>query len=510
MFIFKKWNIAALNSGVCFGPDQWSTDESTPLISSINPTTGESIARIKTGSLSDLEKLIQTAHTAFQLWRTVPAPKRGEVVRQIAEKVRQQKEELAQLITLEMGKPVQEALGEVQEVIDMAEFAVGQSRMLYGKTMHSERPAHRLYEQWHPLGVVGVITAFNFPMAVWAWNAFIAAICGNAVIWKPSSKVPLCAIAIQQICNEILHKNACPSVFTLFISADKKIAEQFVRDERISLVSFTGSTSVGEKVNTWVAERLGRCLLELGGNNAVIVDDSADDHLALPAVVFGAVGTSGQRCTTTRRVLVHEKKYDHFVSKLIQAYQSLKIGDPRQFDSHLGPLIDVSAVEAYRQAIEEIKKEGGNILYGGHALSGPGYFVEPTLARVEASCAIVQKETFVPILSIIKCQDFYEAVSIQNQTMYGLSSALFTQNLQHAEYFLSVLGSDCGIANINVGTSGAEIGAAFGGEKKTGGGREAGSDAWKAYMRRQTCTINWGQALPLSQGVKFDLHDHHR
>lgn len=503
MSVLKKWKIKDLHPGVCFGPDQWYLSQNTNTISSINPSNQHELAKVQSCSEADLEKLIQTANSVFHIWRKVPAPKRGEIIRQIADELRKQKQDLSQLITMEMGKTINEATGEVQEMIDMADFAVGQSRMLYGKTMPSERPEHRLFEQWHPLGVVAVITAFNFPVAVWAWNAFLAAICGNVVIWKPSSKVPLCAIAVQQVCNEVLSTNGYPGIFTLFISHDEKLGEKFVKDERISLVSFTGSTPVGQQINQWTAERLGRCLLELGGNNAVIVDEGANLNLAVPATLFGAVGTAGQRCTTTRRLLVHEKIYDSFLKKLIRGYRDIKIGDPRKIQNHMGPLIDANAVAGYKAALEEIKQQGGEILFGGNVLDMPGYFVEPTLVVAQADWPIVQKETFAPILYVIKFIDFHEALMFQNQTDYGLSSAVFTNNLQHAEYFLSTLGSDCGIANVNVGTSGAEIGGAFGGEKKSGGGREAGSDSWKAYMRRQTCTINWGYALPLSQGIKF-------
>ena len=505
MIVLKKWKMTALNPGVCLGPERWLSNKETPLVVSYNPSNQQVLAAVQSCSHADLDKLIQTAHEAFHIWRKVPAPQRGDVVRQIAVVLRQQKEDLAHLITLEMGKVSSEALGEVQEMIDMADFAVGQSRMLYGLTMPSERPSHRLFEQWHPLGVVGVITAFNFPVAVWAWNAFLAAISGNVVIWKPSSKVPLCAVAVQKICNDVLRANGYPGIFTLFISHDKKLGEKFVKDERVALVSFTGSTKVGVQVNEWVAARLGRCLLELGGNNAVIVDETANLKIALPAVLFGAIGTAGQRCTTTRRLFVHEKIYDRFLAKLIKTYRDIKVGDPRKPQSHMGPLVDEEAVTSYLDALAVIKAQGGEVLVGGHILSMPGYFVAPTLVAVANPLEIVQKETFAPILYVMKYQDFHEAVSSQNQTDYGLSSALFTNSLQHAEYFLSVLGSDCGIANINVGTSGAEIGGAFGGEKKTGGGREAGSDAWKAYMRRQTCTINSSSALPLSQGIKFDL-----
>jgi aldehyde dehydrogenase (NAD+) len=390
-------------------------------------------------------------------------------------------------------------------MIDMADFAVGLSRMLYGVTMHSERPQHRMYEQWHPLGITGVISAFNFPVAVWSWNAFIAAVCGNTVVWKPSSKVPLCAIAVQNICDTVMKQHDQEGVFSVFIPENHEIAEQFIQDERIPLISFTGSTPVGRHVSQVLAKRFGRVILELGGNNAIIVDETADLALAIPAIVFGAVGTAGQRCTTTRRLFVHASCYDEVIKRLVHAYQQISIGSPLDPNNLMGPLIDSHAVEQYVNAIRAAKELGGEILYGAKVLSGPGYFVEPTLIKAQNAWSIVQQETFAPILYVIPYESLNEAINMQNAVNQGLSSALFTQSLQHSEYFLSAMGSDCGIANINIGTSGAEIGGAFGGEKETGGGREAGSDAWKAYMRRQTNTINWGKNLPLAQGIKFDL-----
>jgi aldehyde dehydrogenase (NAD+) len=475
------------------------------LLDSINPTTEEIIAQVQCSAEQEYENIVQTAKTAFEIWRTVPAPKRGELIRLIGEKLRAHKNDLGRLVTQESGKSLQEGLGEVQEMIDMADFAVGQSRMLYGQTMHSERPEHRMYEQWHPLGIVGVITAFNFPVAVWAWNAFIAAIAGNVVIWKPSSQVPLCAVAVQNLCNQVMAENGYANIFSLFIPENHTVAEKLVSDMRIGLISFTGSTPVGRHVSEVVARRLGRTLLELGGNNALIVDETANLDLAVPAILFGAVGTAGQRCTTLRRLIVHESRYDELIQRLIHAYRQITIGDPLDDKVLMGPLINRKAVETYQEAIQTAQQQGGQVLYGGQVLKGKGYFVEPTIIQAENHWDLVQHETFSPILYALSYRDLEEAVSLQNQVPQGLSSALFTTNLQHAEYFLSVLGSDCGIANINIGTSGAEIGGAFGGEKATGGGREAGSDAWKAYMRRQTNTINWGNALPLAQGIRFEI-----
>jgi len=501
----KMLKITEINSGVSIGLPLWQPQQPGDIFSSINPATGEVIAQIASVSYTDYLTVIAESVQTFASWRQVPAPKRGELVRIIGEELRTHKDALGTLIALEMGKIKQEGDGEVQEMIDMADFAVGQSRMLYGKTMHSERPQHRMYEQWHPLGPTAVISAFNFPVAVWAWNAFIAAICGNTVIWKPSPKTPLCAIAVQKICERAMERAGYTGIFSLFITQDNQLAEEFVADPRIPLVSFTGSVPVGRAVNEVVAKRLGRALLELSGNNAVILDSSADLKLAIPAIVFGAVGTAGQRCTTLRRLFVHSSQYETVIKHLVAAYQKINIGNPLQPDVLMGPLIDQSAVSAYTSAMTEVRKIGGEILYGGEIIKGAGYFVQPTLVRANNNWDIVKKETFAPILYIIPYESLSEAIIMQNDAPQGLSSAIFTQNVQNAETFLSTIGSDCGIANVNIGTSGAEIGGAFGGEKETGGGREAGSDSWKAYMRRQTNTINWGNELPLAQGIRFDL-----
>jgi aldehyde dehydrogenase (NAD+) len=441
----------------------------------------------------------------FGQWRSVPAPRRGELVRLIGERLRRHKDALGTLVSLETGKIKQEGDGEVQEMIDIADFAVGQSRMLYGLTMHSERPRHRMYEQWHPLGVVGVVTAFNFPVAVWAWNAFIAAVAGNTVVWKPSPKAPLCALAVQALCNQAMEETGHRGVFSLFLTDRAELAERFAADPRVALVSFTGSSAAGRRVAQAVAARTGRCLLECSGNNAVIVDETADLGLAVPAIVFGAVGTAGQRCTSTRRLIVHESRFDELAARLAGVYRELRIGDPLDPATQVGPLIDARAVHAFEQALEELRGQGGEVLCGGGTLRRAGYFVEPALARAENRWPVVQRETFGPLLHLIRCGSLEEAIALNNDVPQGLSSALFTESLRHAEMFLSAAGSDCGIANVNIGTSGAEIGGAFGGEKETGGGREAGSDAWKAYMRRQTNTINWGHGLPLAQGIRFDI-----
>lgn len=476
-------------------------------LASINPANEHVIGSVAKASREEYERLIARASAGFARWRTVPAPQRGEVVRQIGEVLREQKAELGKLISLETGKILQEGLGEVQEAIDIADLAVGQSRMLYGKTMHSERQQHRMYEQWHPYGPVGVITAFNFPVAVWAWNAFIAAICGNTLVWKPSPKAPLCGQAVQKICESVTQRLGYEGVFNLLITDDLELTETMVKDKRLPLISFTGSTHVGKHVGVKVAERMGRSLLELSGNNAVIVDETADLNLAVPSIVFGAVGTAGQRCTSTRRVFVQKTRYDELVQRLIKAYRQVKIGDPLQEGILLGPVIDAGARENFIHAIAELKSLGAQILHGGNALPGPGFYVEPTLVKAQNDWPVVQRETFAPILYVIAYNNLDDAIAMQNAVSQGLSSALFSQSLQHAEQFLSATGSDCGIANINIGTSGAEIGGAFGGEKDTGGGREAGSDSWKAYMRRQTNTINWGSALPLAQGIRFDVGD---
>lgn len=505
MELLPSLQLKQQNSGASSGPHWWSLTKTEGEFKSINPATGEPIASVYNASIQDYEHIVEEAHRAFLEWRTVPAPKRGEVVRAIGEELRHHKDFLGSLVSLEMGKSKQEGDGEVQEMIDMADFAVGQSRMLYGKTMHSERPEHRMYEQWHPIGIVSVISAFNFPVAVWSWNAFIAAICGNTVIWKPSPKTPLCAIAVQQICNRVLDRFGYRGIFSLYISDNHEAVSHMTKDTRIALISFTGSTAVGKKIDEMVAPRLGKSLLELSGNNAIILDDTADLKLAIPAVAFGATGTAGQRCTTTRRLLVHHAIYDKVIHALVKAYGKITIGDPLDQKNLMGPLIDQAAVDSFLKAVNDAKAQGGRVLFGGNALKQPGYFVEPTIIEAENNWEVVQRETFGPILYVMKYQTLDEAINMNNHSAFGLSSSLFTQNLKHAEQFLSSLGSDCGIANINIGTSGAEIGGAFGGEKDTGGGREAGSDAWKAYMRRQTNTINWGSALPLAQGIKFEI-----
>jgi aldehyde dehydrogenase (NAD+) len=445
------------------------------------------------------------AHEVALAWRSVPAPKRGEAVRLVGDELRRHKSDLGSLVSLEMGKIKAEGDGEVQEMIDIADFAVGQSRMLYGLSMHSERPNHRMFEQWHPLGVVGVISAFNFPVAVWSWNAFLAAICGNVTVWKPSLKTALCAVAVQKICNDVLERHGYPGIFQLFVDASHDLATRFVDDRRVALVSFTGSTHVGRDVGERVARRLGKSLLELGGNNAIIVVEYANLDLAVTSIVFGAVGTAGQRCTTTRRVFVHESRLAELEQRLTRAYRQVRIGDPLEPGTLMGPLIDAGAVKQFESAVAQAVASGGRLLTGGKALPRPGFFVEPAIVVAESGWDIVRTETFAPILYLIPFRTLDEAIAMQNDVAHGLSSAIFTDRLQHAERFLSAAGSDCGIANVNIGTSGAEIGGAFGGEKDTGGGRESGSDAWKTYMRRQTCTVNYGTELPLAQGINFDV-----
>ncbi len=445
------------------------------------------------------------AVAAARAWADVPAPQRGDLVRQLGDALRQHKRELAELVSLENGKIIAEGLGEVQEMIDMADLAIGQSRMLYGRTMHSERSQHRMYEQWHPLGVVGIISAFNFPVAVWSWNALLAAICGNASIWKPSPKTPLCALAVQQLCEQVLKRHRAPPIFQLLIDRGAELGARLAADKRVNLLSFTGSTAVGRQIAQTVAARLGRSLLELGGNNAILVDDTADLDLAARAIVFGALGTAGQRCTSTRRVLVHRSQLPELQRRLVHAYRQVRIGDPLDPTTLVGPLIDLDAVRAFERAIATAQAAGGQLLVGGKTLTRAGHFVEPAIVLARNDWDIVQHETFGPILYLIAVDSIDEAIRLQNESAYGLSSGLFTQRLQHAEQYLSHQGSDCGIANVNIGTSGAEIGGAFGGEKDTGGGRESGSDAWKAYMRRQTNTINWSSALPLAQGIEFDI-----
>ena len=502
--ILDSLGLEAINPGTWYGNES-SEDASAPLIESINPATGKPLASVRGTTAAEYDRIVRTAQEAFLEWRRIPAPERGGAIRLIGDALRDNKDALGSLVTLEMGKIKAEGDGEVQEMIDIADFSVGLSRMMYGKTMHSERPQHRMYEQWHPLGLVGTITAFNFPVAVWSWNACIAAVCGNINIWKPSPKAPLCGVAVQKIVNEALAGLDLPPAFYLFNDGDNSLAQQFVDDERVNLVSFTGSCAVGRKVGERVAKRMGKCLLELGGNNAIIVDEHANLELAVPAIVFGSVGTAGQRCTTTRRVIVHESRFEDLRQALVSAYGQVRIGDPLDPDTLMGPLIDESAVDRVEAACAAVREAGGQILCGGERVDGPGHYILPAIAVAENDWDIVQTETFGPLLYLIPYADLDEALAMQNGVAQGLSSAIFTDNVQNAEYFLSYAGSDCGIANVNIGTSGAEIGGAFGGEKETGGGREAGSDAWKAYMRRQTNTINWGTELPLAQGISFDL-----
>jgi len=477
-------------------------------ISSYTPVNGSLIGTIQTTSNSDYEKVIATAEKAFKEWRLVPAPKRGEIVRQVGEALRENKDALGRLVSYEMGKSLQEGLGEVQEMIDICDFAVGLSRQLYGLTMHSERPMHRMYEQYHPLGIVGIISAFNFPVAVWSWNAALAWVCGDVCVWKPSSKTPLCAIACQNIITKVFEKNNVPEGVSCLVTGNAS-GDLMNNDKRIPLVSFTGSTRIGRHVSKTVAERFGKTILELGGNNAIIVSEHSDLNMVLVGAVFGAVGTAGQRCTSTRRLIVHESVYDKTVETLKNAYGQLKIGDPLDAANHVGPLIDKKAVEDYLKAIEKAKTEGGNIIVEGGVVEGAGYesgcYVKPCIIEAKNEFEIVQEETFAPILYVIKYRTIEEAIDLQNNVPQGLSSSIFTNNLREAELFLSHAGSDCGIANVNIGTSGAEIGGAFGGEKETGGGRESGSDAWKVYMRRQTNTINYGTELPLAQGINFNI-----
>ncbi len=506
----KNLGIREINPGATTGT-LW-LENGGDITKSVSPINGKDIALVKTAELEDYEKVMAKAREAFKLWRTVPAPKRGEVVRQIGLALRDAKEDLGKLVTLEVGKIYQEGLGEVQEMIDICDFAVGQSRQLYGFTMQSERQEHRMFEQYHPLGIVGLITSFNFPVAVWAWNTMLAAVAGDVVVWKPSSKTPLTAIATHKIIEDVLRKNDVPEgVFNLVIAKSSVLGDQFLEDRRLPLVSMTGSTRVGKRVGELVSKRLGRTILELGGNNAIIVSRHADLELAIPAIMFGSVGTAGQRCTTTRRLIIHEKIYDKVKKTLIKAYEGVRerIGNPLEPDVLVGPLIDQNAVVVFQRALEQVKKQGGKILFGGEKLTGKdfeaGTYVVPALAEAENQWDIVQEETFAPLLYLIKYKDIEDAIALQNGVPQGLSSAIFTRDLRESELFLSAAGSDCGIANVNIGTSGAEIGGAFGGEKDTGGGRESGSDAWKAYMRRQTSTINYSRELPLAQGIKFDI-----
>lgn len=479
------------------------------LLSIHSPVDGALIGKLNSVNAADYDKAIKKAQEAFLIWRDYPAPQRGEIVRQFGEELRAQKHHLGQLVSYEMGKSLQEGLGEVQEMIDICDFAVGLSRQLYGLQMHSERPAHRMMEQWHPVGVVGIISAFNFPVAVWAWNAAIAWVCGDVCVWKPSEKTPFTAIACQEIFKKIIQKNNLPEGLSTVVIGGRPIGELMANDERIPLVSATGSTRMGKSLAKAVAGRLGKSILELGGNNAVIITENADLNHAIPAVVFGAVGTAGQRCTSTRRLIVHESRYELLQEKLVTAYQQLSIGNPLDENNHVGPLIDQQAVAQYNNTIQDAIEQGGKVIVGGEVLQGgsflSGCYVRPTLIQADKNMEIVKTETFAPITYMMKYKTLAEAIEIQNAVPQGLSSAIFTLNMRESEQFLSVNGSDCGIANVNIGTSGAEIGGAFGGEKETGGGRESGSDAWKAYMRRQTCTINYGTTLPLAQGIKFAL-----
>jgi aldehyde dehydrogenase (NAD+) len=503
--VLRRLGLEAVNSGV--RGREWIEKPTGPRFDSINPATGETLATVSGATDTDYEQVVGAAVATFNRWRMWPAPRRGEVVRQLGQALREVKRDLGLLVTLETGKILSEGEGEVQEMIDMCDFAAGLSRQLHGLTIASERPSHRMFEQWHPLGPVGVITAFNFPVAVWAWNAAIAAVCGDVVVWKPSPRTPLTAVAVQRICDRVMADNDCTGVFNLCVG-DVSTGERLAADRRIPLISATGSCAMGRKVASTVAARLGRSLLELGGNNAVIISPHANLDLALRAVLFAAAGTAGQRCTTLRRLIVHESIAETFTARLRRAYGSIPIGNPWEPGVLMGPLISEDSVTRMLAALDIARSQGGEVLCGGRRLDRPGFFVEPTLVRARTSMSIVSEETFAPILYLLTYRDLDEAISMQNGVEQGLSSAIFSDSLVEAEAFLSARGSDCGIANVNIGTSGAEIGGAFGGEKATGGGREAGSDAWKAYMRRQTCTINWGEDLPLSQGVKFEVPGH--
>tara|TARA_Y100000389_G_scaffold201427_1_gene244137 strand:+ start:1879 stop:3399 length:1521 start_codon:yes stop_codon:yes gene_type:complete len=503
--LLKKLSIKSDNFGACVGGNAWLSTTSEGVIESINPSDGKTIASVYKCSELDYEKVLSDSNKAFIKWRKVPAPIRGQLIFEMGNELRKNKDALGSLVSLEMGKIKAEGDGEVQEMIDIADFAVGLSRQLYGLTMHSERPDHRMYEQWHPLGNVGIISAFNFPVAVWAWNSFIAAVCGNVSIWKPSSKTPLTAIAVQNICNKVLEDHGYKGIFNLIIGSGSVIGNKLVNDKRVPLISATGSTRMGIDIAQKVAKRLGKTILELGGNNAIIVDETASMDLVVPAIVFGAVGTAGQRCTSTRRIIVHKSIIDNLSNKLVNAYKQVKIGNPLDKNTLMGPLIDEAATKDYLDAIKSALDEGGELLCGGNIINDNGFFVEPTIIKVKSDFNIIKEETFAPILYVMEYNDLNEAMDIHNNVPQGLSSAIFTNSIKNSEKFLSARGSDCGIANVNIGTSGAEIGGAFGGEKETGGGRESGSDAWKAYMRRQTNTINWSDDLPLAQGIKFKL-----
>jgi aldehyde dehydrogenase (NAD+) len=503
----KALGIDSMNAGVSTGVN-WLKGEGN-VIESYSPVDGALIASCSSASRDEYEALILTAQKAFIEWRKWPAPKRGEIVRQIGEQLRLHKNDLGKLVSYEMGKSLQEGLGEVQEMIDICDFAVGLSRQLYGLTMHSERPLHRMYEQWHPLGIVGIISAFNFPVAVWSWNAALSFVCGDVCVWKPSSKVPLSAIATQKIIADVFAKNNVPEGVSCLMVSHSAIGEELAKDKRVPLVSVTGSTRVGKRVGAIVGERLGRVIQELGGNNAIIISQHANMDIAMRASVFGAVGTAGQRCTTTRRLIIHESIFETFIAKLKHAYAQLRIGNPLDENNHVGPLIDKGAVKDYENAIAKAVEEGGKIIVQGGVLEGEGYesgcYVKPAIIEAKNTFRIVQQETFAPVLYVMQYKTIEDAISMHNDVPQGLSSAIMSNHLQEVEMFLSAAGSDCGIANVNIGTSGAEIGGAFGGEKETGGGRESGSDSWKAYMRRQTNTINYSTNLPLAQGIKFDI-----
>jgi len=499
----RELSIQDTNPGSCTGPKDWSSIQGHELLEVVTPIDGSVIAKVALASVDDYEHVVKTAQEAFLKWRLTPAPVRGQIVREVSDELRKHKEQLGKLITLEMGKIVAEGTGEVQEAIDIADFAVGLSRQLYGLTMQSERPLHRMYEQWHPLGVVGIITAFNFPVAVWSWNSMIATVCGDTMLWKPSSKVPLSAIAVQHIVNRVLERHQLTGIFTLVIGRGSTIGERLINDKRIPLISSTGSTTMGMRVAEAAAKRLARTILELGGNNGIIVAEDANLDLAVRAILFGAVGTAGQRCTTTRRIIAQKKIMDELTSRLVKAYGQVRIGDPLDPNTVMGPLVDEEAVANMMKALGTLPNQGGKIVTGGKRLERPGFYVTPAIVRVPGNTQLVCEETFAPILYIMPYDTIEDAVSLHNEVPQGLSSAIFTESVKKAEKFLSSVGSDCGIANVNIGTSGAEIGGAFGGEKETGGGREAGSDSWKQYMRRQTTTINWGDQLPLAQGIKF-------
>ena len=502
--LLEQLGIQPVNPGVCHGPQAWISDENGTVLDSHNPATGQVIASVRMGTVDSYRSVVDTACTAFAKWRTIPAPGRGQVIRDLGNLLRQNLEPLGELVSLEMGKIRAEGIGEVQEMIDICDFAVGLSRQLCGSTMHSERPGHRMYEQYHPLGPIGIISAFNFPVAVWSWNAALAAVCGDTMIWKPSPQTPLTAIAVQKMCNQVMEQHDCPGLFNLVIGGNDDVAQAMIEDVRLPLISFTGSCQVGKHVAQVVAARMGKSLLELGGNNAIIVEPDADLDLAIRGVLFGAVGTAGQRCTSTRRLLVHQSIIDDVVARLVNSYSQIPIGDPLDPSTLMGPLVSAQSVDTMQAALRSAVEQGGEVVCGGSPIEGrSGHFVEPAIVRMKNQTAQVREETFAPILYVMPYESLDQAIAIQNDVPQGLSSALFTTNLLSAESFLAATGSDCGIANVNIGTSGAEIGGAFGGEKDTGGGRESGSDAWKIYMRRQTNTINWSRELPLAQGIRF-------